>query len=328
MKQLLVLVFLLLLSLPASADMELGALRVATSSATFLKIGISPRAEAMGGAWVAVAEDANAAWYNPAGLGLLANREVSVASVAWPAGIRYNTFSWGVPRSLFAGTWSLQIGSLSAVMQETDEYHPYGTGREFLYSDFLAGLSFARFLTDQLIVGLGAKYFREDLGSEVGGPVANAWVVDVGTLYHIDYRNMRIGMAIQNFGPEIRPQGEFWNHSDQKWQEFDGYPPPSLFKLGIAYEPWKSWPWILTHTFDMNHLADNRESLSTGLELDYHGGLLALRAGYNFMADEFGLSAGFGSTFALGSTIAGLDYSFTDAKSLGAIHRWSLRLDF
>ena len=70
------------------------------------------------------------------------------------------------------------------------------------------------------------------------------------------------------------------------------------------------------------------ESLATGLELGYLGGLLALRTGYNFMADEMGLAAGFGANFMLGSAMAGLDYAFTDGNSLGGIHRWAIRVDF
>ena len=325
------LAFLLLSVLAAAsapAEQELGALRVATSSGTFLKIGVSPRAEAMGGAWIALASDAVAPWYNPAGLALLPNRQATAAYVAWPADIHYAIASVGLPGGWLKGTWGLHFGSLSTLIDETDEYHPYGTGRRFLYSDTIVGLSFARFMTDQLILGLNLKYVREDMGSSVGGPVTQTWLIDVGTLYEIDWRRFRIGMAIQNFGPEFRPSGEYWNHIEEQWEEYEGYPPPSNFKLGIAYEPWKSWPWILTQTLEMHHLADNRETLATGFELTYMGGLFALRGGYDLLSDEMGLSAGFGATFPMANSLAGLDYSFTDGNSLGAIHRWALRVDF
>ena len=124
------------------------------------------------------------------------------------------------------------------------------------------------------------------------------------------------------------PAGEYWNYTDEEPQPYEGFPPPSTFRLGIAYEPYRNYPWIVTQTLEMNHLADNQETMATGLELSYMGGLLALRSGYNFMSDEMGLSAGFGALFMMGSAIAGLDYSFTDGNSLGAIHRWSLRVDF
>ncbi len=322
------LALLLLLAGPLRAAQELGALRVATSSGTFLKIGIGPRAAAMGGAWSAIAADATAAWYNPAGLGQLPNRQLFAGYIAWPAGIHYGNFIVAMPMASLRGNVALQFGNLSTTLDETDEYHPYGTGRRFVYSDWVLGASYARSMTDQLLLGLTVKYVREDLGSTVGGPVISTWVVDAGTLYSMGFRNLRIGMSIQNFGPDFKPVGSYWNHVEEKEEDYEGFPPPSAFKLGVAFEPWKSYPWILTQTLEMNHLADNQETLATGLELSYMGGLFALRSGYNFMADEMGLAAGFGATFMMGSALAGLDYSYTDGNSLGGIHRWALRLDF
>lgn len=328
MRRLLLTIALLGLLASASPGQELGALRVATSSGTFLKIGISPRAAAMGGAWAAISNDATAAWYNPAGLGQVVNRQVFAGYVAWPADIHYANLiaAWPVPS--LRGSVALQFGNLNTSLDETDEYHPYGTGRSFRYSDWVIGASYARSMTDQLQLGLSLKFVREDMGSSIGGPTTSAWTVDVGTLYHMGYANTRIGMSIVNFGPEFKPSGSYWNHTEQKTEEYEGFPPPSIFKLGIAFEPWKRYPWILTQTLEMNHLADNAETLATGLELSYLGGLLALRSGYNFMADELGLSAGFGANFMLGSALAGIDYAFTDGNTLGGIHRWAVRVDF
>ena len=322
------LALVLLLAPAARASQELGGLRVATSSGTFLKIDISPRAAAMGGAWTAVAGDASAAWYNPAGLGQVPARQVFMSYVAWPADVHYANLLPAMPMPALAGTVGLQFGSLGTSVDETDEYHPYGTGRSFRYADWVLGASYAKAMTTQLLLGLSLKYVREDLGSDVGGPVTNTWTVDVGTLYRIDYANTRIGMSIANFGPEFKPAGSFWNFTEDKNEEYEGFPPPSTFKLGVAFESWKRYPWILTQTLEMNHLADNQETVATGAEFSYMGGLLALRGGYNFMSDTMGLSAGFGANFAFGAGLAGLDYSFTDGNTLGAIHRWSVRVDF
>ncbi len=320
--------FLAVAAGPAPAVQELGGLRVATSSGTFLKIDISPRAAAMGGAWVAVAADAAAAWYNPAGLGQLPHRQFYASYVAWPADVHYANALVNLPQPLLRGNVAFQVGSLTTSIEETDEYHPYGTGRSFRFSDLVLGAAYARAMTDQLFLGLALKYIREDLGSAVGGPVTNGWTIDVGTLYHMPYANTRIGMAIVNFGPEFKPAGSYWNHSEEKSEEYEGFPPPSTFKLGLAFEPWKNYPWLVTQTVEMNHLADNQETLATGLELSYLGGLFALRTGYNFMADEMGIAAGFGANFMLGAAMAGLDYAFTDGNSLGGIHRWAIRVDF
>ena len=52
----------------ARAQTDLGGQRVATSSGTFLKIGLDARASALGGAYNALASGPNALFYNPAGI--------------------------------------------------------------------------------------------------------------------------------------------------------------------------------------------------------------------------------------------------------------------
>ena len=47
----------------------------------FMKVGIGARAIGMGGAFVAIADDASAAYWNPAGLGILTKRELTMMGV-------------------------------------------------------------------------------------------------------------------------------------------------------------------------------------------------------------------------------------------------------
>src|SRR5207249_101809 len=77
----------------------------------------------------------------------------------------------------FGGSFAFQFGALATTLDETSEFQPFGTGRSFTYSDVVAGMAYARRWTDKLLVGFGLKYVREDLGSEVGGPVTNAALV-------------------------------------------------------------------------------------------------------------------------------------------------------
>ena len=62
---------------------------VGATQAEFLKIGISPRAAGMAGAFGAVADDLGALEYNPAGLGLINNSQVAAMAVQWIADIRF-----------------------------------------------------------------------------------------------------------------------------------------------------------------------------------------------------------------------------------------------
>jgi hypothetical protein len=54
-----------------------------TSSAQFLKIGVGARAEAMGEAYGAVADDPYALYWNPAGLGRMSNPRLSLSYTMW-----------------------------------------------------------------------------------------------------------------------------------------------------------------------------------------------------------------------------------------------------
>src|SRR5207248_6632854 len=63
---LLTIAFLLASAPSAQAQFSLGNQRAGTSSGSFLKIGVGARATALGEAFVAVAHDAGALYWNPA----------------------------------------------------------------------------------------------------------------------------------------------------------------------------------------------------------------------------------------------------------------------
>ena len=62
---------------------------VATSVAHFLKIGVGGRAEAMGGAFTAQADDASSLYWNPAGLAVMASPQVMFSQTNWITDINH-----------------------------------------------------------------------------------------------------------------------------------------------------------------------------------------------------------------------------------------------
>ena len=318
---------------PARAQFTLGDQRVGTSSGTFLRIGVGARAQGLGESFVAVANDPSAIFWNPAGLASLQRQEALFSHVDWPAEIRYEHLAYVLPVRRLGGSVAFQLGMLSTEIDETTEFHPFGTGRSFVYSDLVVGAAYARRWTDKLLVGAGLKYVREDLGADVGGPRTNAVLVDIGSIYYLGLGSVRIATSLSNFGPELKPRDP--NRSDGKWispvtgeqRTYDGFDPPTVFRYGLASEAIENSQQRLTTSLEINQPADDAQVLKTGLEWAWQR-RLALRAGYNFNADELNFSAGAGVYASIGETQGTVDYAYTDGGVLGAIHRLSLGMRF
>ena len=317
------------LGLPSgsAAQTSLGDQRIGTSSGSFLRIGLGARPAAMAGAYVAICDDVISCAWNPAGLVHLQRSEVAINYISWPADITYSHACYGLPVDFLDGTIALQFGSLSTDLIETTEYHPYGTGREFTFADWLVGLSVARRFTDRFSGGVAVKYVREELGVEVGGPVTNALVVDAGTYYQIGPRNMRLAVALMNFGPDMTPDGTFSRVTTSAIAEakHEGFAPATEFRFGIALEP-VTMPWVQTLVdIEMSHPADNAETFRLGAEAVLLNAL-AVRAGHDTGADEMKTGLGLGAMTRMYGREARLDYAATLTEHLGTVHRVSLTL--
>ena len=324
-KRIAVLAAVAMAALPAVglAAEPLGSQRAGTSSATFLRIGIGARAEGMGETFVAVANDPSAIYWNPAGLASMQRRELAVSHVDWPAAIHFDHLTMVIPSRRLGGSLALQFGVLATDIQETTDLQPFGTGRTFSYSDVVAGAAFARRWTDKLLVGVGAKYLREDLGTDLGGPSLHAFLFDMGSIYYLGLGSVRIATSLSNFGSEIRPSGAYVSPYSGEVRSYDGYDPPLVFRYGVAFEPIENSTERLTTSLEMNQPADNQQLLKAGAEWSYHR-MFALRTGYNFRADALKFSVGAGFTGEFGQMRGTLDYSFTDGGPLGSVHRLSL----
>jgi len=305
----------------------LGSQRIGTSSGGFLRIGVGARAVGMGETFVAVADDPSAIFWNPAGLASLQRREITESHVEWPADIRYDHLTLVVPSQKLGGSIGFQFGLLGTRINETTELAPDGTGRDFSYSDMVVGGSFARRWTDRLLVGAGAKYVREDLGSEVGGPVTHSVLFDVGSIFYLGIGSVRVATALTSFGPEMKPSGEYVSPYSGELRQYDGFDPPMTFRFGVAFEPVESETQRLTTSLEMTQPADNQRQLRGGLEWSWHR-TFALRTGYNTDADLLKFSAGAGFVARFGAMRGNLDYAYTDGGILGSIHRLTLGVRF
>jgi hypothetical protein len=320
---------------PAGAQFTLGEQRAGTASATFLKIGVGARATGLGESFVAVANDPSAIYWNPAGLASLQRQEVALSHIEWPADIRFEHLSLVWPVRRLGGSLAFQFGMLSTAIDETSELQPFGTGRTFVYSDMIIGGAYARRWTDKLLVGFGAKYLREDLGTDVGNPVTQGVLFDIGSIYYLGLGSVRVATSLCNFSSELQPGGTYHSigadgipgTADDEDRSYDGFDAPTVFRYGLAFEAIENASQRLTTSIEANQPADNAQSLKAGLEWVWLG-RLALRTGYNFNADALKFSAGAGLNAELGGWRGTLDYAYTDGGFLGPINRLTLGVRF
>jgi len=309
----------------AYAQTDLGGQRVGTSSGGFLKIALDARGAALAGATCAFVSGPAALFWNPGGLGIENERGVLVSGVDYAAEIPLVAAAVSFPFAPLRGAVGVAFAGMSADMEETDEFHPLGTGRTFSYSTWTLALGASRALTDKLSFGVAAKAYHEALGTEIDGPQITSWLMDAGAIYFVGYRDTRIGIALTNFGPDLRPNGSFTSRRNGAEIRYTSFSPPTFFRFGCSIDPWRSGPWKTVASVEVGHPADNREVLRAGGEASFQD-LLALRAGYDFAADALKLHAGFGARVRMGESLLHVDYAFSAGGYFGDIHRWTLRL--
>ncbi len=314
-------------SAAGAQNSALGTQRVGTSSGTFLKISVGARASALGESFVAVANDPSAIYWNPAGLASMQRPEMLLSHIDWPADISYEHIAYVLPWRRLGGSLAFQFGMLSTRMEQTDELHPFGNGTSFVYSDVIAGAAYARRWTDKLLVGAGLKWFREDLGKDVGGPTTTALLFDIGSIYYLGYGSVRIATSLTNFGSELKPDGSYVSPYTGEIRTYDGFDSPMMFRYGLAFEAIERPAQRLTYSLEINQPADNQQIVKSGLEWVWQRSL-ALRTDYNFNADALKFSAGAGFQASIGQTHGTIDYAYTDGGYLGAVNRLSMGIRF
>ena len=77
---------------------------------------------------------------------------------------------------------------------------PLGTGERYSVSDVAIGLGYGRRITDRFSAGLRVNYVQETIWHTS----LHAVVLDIGTLYQVSERGLRIGASLSNFGTQGR----------------------------------------------------------------------------------------------------------------------------
>ena len=320
--KILILIFLLSSGISyAQLIPNLGGQKTGTSSLQFLKIGHGARSAGMAETFVAVSDDISSLYWNPAGLVAFKENGITVSHTEWFVDTKLE-FVGGVFH--FGGNNALGI-SLTALttedMKVTTELQPFGTGAYFRYSDIALGVSYARQLTEQFAFGATVKYVEETLGDLKMRTV----IGDLGTFYRTVLGTTRFAVAISNFGAQVSPSGSVELIGGRTANNFQKFPPPTLFKIGFAMEPLLTVNNRLTTSIQLNSPNDNAEHVSVGAEYSYKE-MFFLRAGYKFNVDAENFSAGAGLKVPISFAKMNLDYAITNYRQLGVAQRISLNI--
>lgn len=275
-------------------------------TAAFLDIGVGARALGMGGAYTALADDANALYWNPSGLAKLEKREFTASHAELFESTRLDFLAYAHPTS--QGTFAAGLTYLSqGKLEGRDSLGRRTEGYDA--SDAALSLGYARKL-DVVELGATVKYLQ----SHIAGTQAQGVAADVGAKRAFD--RVIVGAALRNLGPGLKYQ-------DQRNDL------PLRLALGAAYR------------FKGGHAAA-AEAVNgprgAGTDASFGGEFQALksvflRGGYT---TRTAITGGSGFDVARGLTLGlgfrnekwSLDYAVLPSGELGRSHRFSFGARF
>lgn len=298
-----ILTFLLLINfttLAYSAD------NPASTGLSFLKLGAGSRAVSMGEAYTAIANDASATYWNPAGLANLSGTELMFTHNKWLQDITnaFAAFGFRAGKNAFGVSFmSNSIGGIErrviASAEPLDVLNAH---------DIMFGLSYARGFGENLSLGTTIKYLYQKIYIESASGLA----VDFGFQYKTPLQGLKTGFVFQNFGFMSKLQEESTKL-------------PQKARVGLAYQlPFQILSGEFLVAADWMKILESTSHINLGFEYNFIK-YFALRFGYQTGFEDKGIHGGFG----VGFNRYRLDYAYVPFTSdLGNSHRISVGIMF
>jgi len=292
-----------------------------TSASSFLKIGAgAPTAQALGNAYVSLAEGPEALFWNPAGAASAMDKEIQFSYLDWLGGYKARTLAYLQPM----GRTVLGFTANYMDMDEFDARDSQGiplANDDINVRNFVGSVSVARaFFWERLQLGATAKYITEN---NDGSHYTNTAFDIGGKLMPMEW--LSLGAAMQNIGDKDEV--------------------PTVLRLGAGLHT-----RYITLSGEMAEYADDEARYGVGLEIHMpediiEFGKFALRVGY-YTRDEHGISSnslvnrvhlqdsskvsfGFGldtgKVFGYGVKI---NYAMTPYGALGEAHQLNIGVQF
>ncbi|MDA8130389.1 MAG: PorV/PorQ family protein [Elusimicrobia bacterium] len=291
---------------PASASFNAAA--KGTSSAGFLTLGSGARGVAMGGAYSAVVDNAEAMFWNPAALLRVKNRSVTFMHAAYIASTYYDYGAYvqnlGDEDAFGVGLQYFSSGD----MMETD-VNGVDLGK-FSPDDYSLSFGYAMLVRD-IKLGFVLKYVHSTILS-----TAKTVASDIGVMFPPVYDGkVRFAVVGSNIGGGLK--------YEEKTEAL-----PGIVKLGGVYTS----NGFGLYSLDVGFPQDDSPYLAMGYEYPLRMSdpwRLLVRCGFNSqtVGDIKGFTgASFG--FGVGYDKYVFDYAFSPLGDLGAAHRMAVSVKF
>ncbi len=312
------------------------------SAYSFLKVGVSAKAQAMGGAFAGLADDIGGIYYNPAGLTtpsyIFAKTTKSYDEYGEGEEIHRETQIKSIAPNRFMATYlnyllDFQSGYLGYVRSFDEKtalgislnYQSYGSFKRFDRQgtelgtfgayDLALGVVYSKNVVERFSVGISGKFITESIDSYS----SDALALDLGVIYQLEGGRSSIGLAITNLGTQLK--GFSKSHKD---------PLPLVIDAGFAHHL-RGLP--LTVTGDLVMPTDNSLYMALGGQFEAFNPFM-LRLGWNSSGQDYKTEsskdgmAGFSGGFGYNIKEYSFDYSYSSYADLGNVHRLTLSADF
>jgi opacity protein-like surface antigen len=338
-------ILILLLVLSVWSDLVIaqgssGVSKRGTTAAPFLSIAQGARSLSMGGAFVAIADDPSAMYWNPAGIAGLHGFHLIVDHTYWIADIQYNYMGATIDLGSYGGLGVNVTASNIGEMKVTTVDQQEGTGEVFGVTDLAFGLTYGLKLTDAFSIGFNPKFIYQ----KIWKMSANAFALDMGVKYLTPFKGITLGMSITNFGTKMRMQGNsalVLYDPDPENSGNNGRIPAELstdewelplnFRVGIAYDIPLDNLGKVTLAVDATHPSDNYESVDLGGEYVYDD-FIFIRGGRKSLfqkSSEESFTLGFGvRQFLMGNLQFSVDYAYQGFARLKNVQKVTLGVSF
>ncbi|MFA5034649.1 MAG: hypothetical protein WC500_02590 [Candidatus Margulisiibacteriota bacterium] len=269
-----------------------------------LNAGVGARPLAMGGAFTSVADNADAPYWNPAGLGFISSQEITSSQTRLSTDADHYYLSYVTPA--LGGTIGLSwiqvgLGNIAQTSSEVDIHNEVQNISLFSYFSSAYLLSYGKKLNDHIAFGLTAKYLSSEMFGISGG---SGWGYSLtpGVMLRLAKYRVTIGFKIDEL------------INTQQWGTGTVENVSPKARLGLNWLPWSESRVAV----DISQMIKSGYSPEVATGVEWSQGCIAYRAGYN----SSGLTAGVG--FTVGH--ARLDYGYVQDGNFSSnnVHRISL----